>query len=521
MLKTPNEEFKPRKMKSKDVKDLGEDVVVVLDEFPAFQEAKSQFLRLLRNITRTLRFKLVVMGTNSTAANLIKAVAGSRTELPVEWCHIFPRLPKLNLASLDLNLQSKDCWIKPILASSRPLFSKLAVNHIQDLISGNIDACFGKVAENATGMKEIFENDDGLHGQVCLFLNVSYSEYSKAPNTHSNSSLIHCHFAHLKETQVKMLNSKTKWHPNSNFPKPSEDFLLSACLMGSRDFYPFQRQSWENKEKFFKLSFCKAVDILKNNVDAWRLKIDPQNTAQSANNGMFLEAVLAGSLIVASRLNGVKGIPLQNYIPAVFAQLEVLEELVDFTIVDTENKSLNEFMKSFKIPFLAPPNQLWPDFVKGIPGDSMFGNLTRTVNKDKIDINSDFRLTGEAKDHAKDIDTTVMNGILSRINDPETSRTFNGAITQTSKVHFVFVNSLQENYFTKRSKLSFTPYEKYCCCAEIEVDTKSENLLHLRDIKGLSKLSTFDFNDDSTLVLFYTFTKPKTSKSRGKKNMKT
>jgi hypothetical protein len=50
------------------------------------------------------------------------------------------------------------------------------------------------------------------------------------------------------------------------------------------------------------------------------------------------------------------------------------------------------------------------------------------------------------------------------------------------------------------------------------VDTESKNLLHLRDIKGLSKLSEFEFNDDSTLVLFYYFTKPK---SCGQKKIKT
>jgi hypothetical protein len=509
MLTSPNSGFKPSKKNVNDVQKLQKNVVVVLDEFPALNDTNSQKLRLLRNVVRALGFKLVVMGTNSSAANLVRENEQSRGKGTFAWCYIFPRLPKFKL-DVVVALNSTQTWIRDILSCSRPLFSTVAANYIQDLITGDINSFLAKVAHKAVDLKGIFIRRQsgryGLHGQVCLFLNVSYSEYYKEeedkypPNPPSNPSLIHHHFAHLVETNVIKLDNNLnreskKWEPVSRFPTPSEDFLLSACLMGSKDFYPFQMDG-------IKISFTKAADIFKNRVDTRRLQINYQNSAQTSNDGMFMEAILAGSLIVASRFNGVNGIHLHDFIPAVFAQVKLSDELLDFTLKDTENELLNDFMKSFWVPFVAPPNQKWPEFVKDIP-NAKFGNLLRTVNKDKIDLNSDFGLTGEAKDHAKNISSDVMDGILSRIHDKNVTRTFNDQLTPKSKIHIVFVKSLMEReYFSSNSSKSFTSYKNYCC-VKVEVDSQEKSLLHLRDISGLSKISDFKFNNDSTLVVFY------------------
>jgi hypothetical protein len=268
MLTTPNAEFKPLKMKSHTVRGLKKEVVVVLDEFPALNETNSQMIRLLRNVVRALRFKLVVMGTNSTAASLVDLNEQSRGDDSFDWCYIFPRLPKFNLDAITIAVNSNQNLIKDILSASRPLFSQLAVNIIEDFISGHFDSAIAKIANKAIDLKKIFENKYGLHGQVCLFFNVSYPEYSKVDMKivpHSTSSLIHRHFAHLEENRLIKLSSALKtdtgrWKPRSRFPTPSEDFLLSACLMGSKEFYPFEVDD-------LKVSFHKAADLLKNSVD--------------------------------------------------------------------------------------------------------------------------------------------------------------------------------------------------------------------------------------------------------------
>jgi hypothetical protein len=485
-------------------------VVVVLDEFRTFGKANDQMMRLLFSVFRKLGFKLVLMGTNSSAANLVQMNKQNKDLEMFDFCHIFPRLPKFKLDALTLNLNSNQNWINDILYSSRPLFSLMAAEHIQDLIAGDIDAVFAKIADRAVSVKSIIQtcresNPYGLHGQVCLFLNVVYREHSDDEKTAPHPQF--SHFAHLEETKVIKLDGNLEiggkeWKPIARFPTPSEDFLLTACLMGSKDFYPFKYQPYD---RLLKLSFRKSADMFAIHADAPSLKFNDSNGFQKAGVGMFWEAVSASSLIVASRLNGVQGILLKDYIPAVFAQIQLSDELVDFTLGALENDSLGIFMNSFKVPFLSPPNRQWPGFVKDIP-NSIFGNFSRTISEDKIELNSDFGLTGEAKNLNEIIGTVEMNEILNRIHDHR------GLRTKASRVHFVFVKSLRK---IESSKLCSDSFKNYCC-AKLEVDPQAETLLHLRDIEGLSKLSEFDFKEDSTLVLFYEFDQRKSRKKRKK-----
>ena len=218
---------------------------MVLDEFPALNETNSQILRLLRNVVRALGFKLVVMGTNSSAANLVRANQKSRGKGTFEWCHIFTRLPKFNLATLSLNLDSNQNWINDILASSRPFFSIKAAECIQDLVSANIDKVIGEIACMAVDVKNVFRaryfKPFGLHGQVCLFLNVSYSESRDDKSYPSKPSLIHNHFAHLMETEVIKLDSNLetegkKMGTSVKFSFTKRGFSFVGLLDGLKGF---------------------------------------------------------------------------------------------------------------------------------------------------------------------------------------------------------------------------------------------------------------------------------------------
>ena len=59
-------------------------VVVTLDEFPSLKCKPAQddenicYLRFLRNVIRSLKFELIIMGTNTSAANTIGVNAKSR-----------------------------------------------------------------------------------------------------------------------------------------------------------------------------------------------------------------------------------------------------------------------------------------------------------------------------------------------------------------------------------------------------------------------------------------------------------
>jgi hypothetical protein len=97
-----------------------------------------------------------------------------------------------------------------------------AAEHIQDLIAGDIDSVFAKIACRAVSVKSIFRdhNPFGLYGQICLFLNVSYREYSDDEKTTPHPQF--SHFPHLAETDKIKLDSNLEidgkaWKPMASF----------------------------------------------------------------------------------------------------------------------------------------------------------------------------------------------------------------------------------------------------------------------------------------------------------------
>jgi hypothetical protein len=65
-----------------------------------------------------------------------------------------------------------------------------------------------------------------------------------------------------------------------------------------------------------------------------------------------------------------------------------------------------------------------------------------------------------------------------------------------SRIYKVFIL-----YFSREFSKSYDSFKNYLLI--VEADLQSKTLLHLRDIKGLSTISEFNFKEDSTLVLFY------------------
>ncbi len=137
-----------------------------------------------------------------------------------------------------------------------------------------------------------------------------------------------------------------------------------------------------------------------------------------------------------------------------------------------------------KIPFLSPPNHEWPVWLQ-IMGT--FGNLVRTTNQDNMDIaadvittNVDIVLKGkhahgvtiEVKDHSMPIDLPELTKICNNIKN-------------FSLIHLVFVRSLQEEYFTKKS---FRESIKNC--------PGCKRKFYRLDISPLAVLNDMSFGED-------------------------
>ncbi|KAI3641048.1 hypothetical protein MIR68_001926 [Amoeboaphelidium protococcarum] len=478
--------------------------VVILDEFSTREGDNDNTLRLLRNSIRALKFGLVLLGTNSTAVNLIdKSIEWQSRDMDsFHWCSLYYSLPKVRISALELPLKCDD-WIRGLLCSSRPLFAVIARDCLRNYKDGSgngmsqedIDGWFRDIALRIISQKKIFDNPFGRHGQVCLFLNMNY-DYTNNVITH-NYPLIHRHFAHLEERVVgwgdkfciRLLkdmtldsDERTKWNPRITFPTPEDDVLLFLCLMGTLKSNPFRDGSGQD------ISLRQAVQEIERSRRSNELKLMYDNAIQISNDGMFLEAILASSLCVASHSNGIGGICLRDFICSVYAHIQNQELLYIYSLKMPEDASaLVDLLENFIIPNLAPPNQKWPQCVQAIP-NSRFGHLYRTKNQTRLDLDTDFQLTGESKDYNGPIDISTMRSMIERV-------------PTSSKVHFIFVRRLQSKYFTRSSFSTEFPSKNICFCV---VKACKSDLL-LAKIDGLPDIHSF--NSNSTLVIFYPINK--------------
>jgi hypothetical protein len=87
----------------------------------------------------------------------------------------------------------------------------------------------------------------------------------------------------------------------------------------------------------------------------------------------------------------------------------------------------------FYIPYIIPPNHDTPPFLKNL---GYFGKIYRAQNREMIDMNSDFGLSGESKDRTNPLSSTDIISILEKI-------------PSNSKLHIVFCQSIFD-------KLSFS-----------------------------------------------------------------
>ncbi|KAE8911308.1 hypothetical protein PF002_g9801 [Phytophthora fragariae] len=89
------------------------------------------------------------------------------------------------------------------------------------------------------------------------------------------------------------------------------------------------------------------------------------------------------------------------------------------------------------VPFLSPPNEEWPEWLKD--SSMRFDNLFLTPNEDGIDFRTTSNLiSGECKDRSSGLDLDVIRSILVRI-------------PAESAIHLVVTNTLQKQYFTAKS----------------------------------------------------------------------
>ena len=438
-------------------------IVVILDEFNVYRnkernESKSSlyinyqmgseiFLRFVRNLFRSLKWVVVLMGTDSSVANLVVQSNASRCESD-PWCFVYHKLPRFVVPDNYKELYNERCSQFPslsyILHHSRPWFSLLTLGVLRDLNQTLDLMAFQEVIKRVASMvfdkKGIFFKDGGRYGQVALFLNMAYSE--------NHSRFMHEHFGDLildEKTNAIAFeidsfsfglrsNSAKNWNPSCRFANVCDDTLLYLCLMGLpgidaiRDSAGVSLPYMTMALELDNMTFNRGLDV--------------RNSQQKSNSGEHLEAFGVGAFIVASHAHGFQGISLVDFLPHFVYHMG----LPSFTFGKTVTP---ETWHSFRIPFLAPPNQDWPTSVYDISG-GWFGRIERLPNKERIDsrvyCNNRVGFALEMKDYSKKLPKSTLKHVLENLSlgDP---------------VVFIITNQMQKSYQLNKQDLSNKAWE--------------------------------------------------------------
>jgi hypothetical protein len=403
--------------------------IFLIDECILARDDSLAQLRFVRNCFRSLGLGLVMLGTDSRAAQLPSNIGdSSRSDVSRPWCYIFGSYPAANLNLLSLRADTP-VWYRQILEHSRPLFSQFL--SVEEANNGqSFDSLLQKVFDKVVDVKKIFINYYGPLGQIRLFQNA----HSKISDFGEQcTALIHSHFAQLSGEKKLILKNDgclsgqdQIWQPCSEFPLVSNDVLLYLLLMGGQNFPAFRINGRLVPYVYFLLHITSTVDHR-------RHMLDLSNGVQKSNDGNFLESLLCTTVCLSSHCNGIEGIRLDGFLLNLIFQLQN-------TILDPDDVAIDGLeklkrRKEIMIPFLSPPNMKWPNYLKDIP-KSKFGNLKRARNMDRVDLLTDSNIAGESKDYGNLIDLDTLRGIINRI-------------PKKTKLHLVFTRKLQQRYFRK------------------------------------------------------------------------
>jgi hypothetical protein len=427
--------------------------VIIIDEYGTAGDQSPAQLRFIRNCFRAVGLNPLLMGTNTSAADIIEHSQPSRS-ISKKWVRIFTGAPKVTERSCGFDQLGYEgsCYydlIKHMILNSRPLFAVEAVRYLQEHVPVGdfvtyLDNMLDSLHDRFVWWKKIGSNSKTQRGQILLTLNSSYALTDIA----EESSLIHRHYANLHTgANVLELNlddgkllcksiqgALIPWVPVVLFPTPKEDALLHLTMIGTKNRSGIFVMS---KSQVFRRPFMNLMYEVRVNVETRENGFKFKSCDQRSNDGNFLEACMASTIVHASHMNGVAGIGFKDFLPQLAYELYPGEDAIA-----GPGKLTGQLLTACndrRIPFLLAPNQeLDRDFIKAChQAGAFFSTCERTINAKRIDFAAmNMGLSGEAKDYAKDLDIDIMKTILERV-------------PKDSAIHIVMTRRLQKSYFTQ------------------------------------------------------------------------
>lgn len=450
----------------------GKSPIVFIDEFRVRNLRIDKVkLKILRNIFRAVNIRLILSGTNSSAVELTPdfPISNIRTDLSSDyvWCYFFTKLPQVLTSTLPLSLGSP--LLAALVSNSRPLFGVFVEDELKSMpvySNSELDNILTSVSCKIFCYKDIFREQYGRYGQVCLFLNSCYVNICLKPlnndslhtyNKENSIPLVNEHLAKLVSEAEPLEISAFLRKPNgerflteSEFPPIHEDILLYFVLMGGKNWYPF-------KDRYGRrISYWEAIGDLLRCRQENSVHIRFTNN-RYVRNEMVYEATLACVVCAVSHYGGIGGIPFPNFLE------EIIREISGDVFFNLDFESCFQgklsFLKEFRVPFLSPPNIPWPQWLYGIVEDIHLGNLQKPQGN-QLDLYTDCGITGECKYELPSLITDTMYEILLRI-------------PTDSVAHFVLTDFPQKISFRETLSKAVTANPILNSCIFRRVDVKN------------------------------------------------
>jgi hypothetical protein len=457
---------------------------------------------LARNLLRAVGLVAVLMGTNTSAANMIEAASGSRGDQP-KWCYLITQLPHPNETSLNqlgvndlisrIQKISQLSTIYPFLnqqfAVCTPWFIELFTEFANEALDHDpsqtatefLDGVLSRMAQRVYEQKR-FYHQIGLQAQFCLHLDdcKNLDQNSSVQVTSGRkrnpcipeltSSFVAAHFATLNDkdcwlylAEINMCSILAKepngaeWNAPALFKRPIDDCFLYLMLCDGNLSYsfpkPFAVNTQANRTTF------EAHNLV--NEDTIR----GRNQLAAKRSGEALEISAAVAVEIASHRGGLSGILFQDFI------LQLATEMFDtprsllwmdppVLIPPSDKKTngkrnnesenlLDATIKAKKIPYLSCAGDRWPDEFKNIVGVE-WGELHRLPDQERVDMKIyscesqiDPPISVECKNYELRLPLNTLKGILKRIN-------------AGTWFHIVICTHVQNDYFTGKSSSSTT-----------------------------------------------------------------
>ncbi|KAJ3122619.1 hypothetical protein HK098_002705 [Nowakowskiella sp. JEL0407] len=164
-------------------------------------------------------------------------------------------------------------------------------------------------------------------------------------------------------------------------------------------------------------------------------------------NEIYLDNMLSAIFCVSSHASGFSGTTVKKFLADVLYQCQYHAGFTERIEFDQSN--YNYFFASINdlcVPFLCSPNSTWPEFAMNVP-DFNLGNLTRSTNDVKVNLEAGPYIAGESRGWTKKLGMKELTKILPKI--PKSTRLF-----------IILTSGTQSSYFDNDGYKNFKTTKK-------------------------------------------------------------